>query len=495
VRSTNGLGRKRSGSGGHSASGRKRKHRGTYKDRDRRRYHHHSRRSKSYTSDSYSGSSSSSSSSEDEKDHANGEDSTFSKDQRTVFVSQLVMRATESDIRRYFKKKVGCKVKEVILLRDKRTGSHKGYAYIQMGRIEDVKKAVGVAGQPPDFQRFPILVKASESEKNYVIPASSSVVTALMMGTTGTSSPMLSKEGKMLESQKVYVGGLDPSVSEEHIFALFSQFGQLEKVSMQMDPSTNSSRGYAFLSFRDPKEANLAIQTMSNQVLAGRPMKTGWANQTSSVPGVEVVTSEGFPENANVRAQKSLAVLAQLMGSSETSVAANAAFSTATTSSAAEKALDAAMGVPRSEAKAQTFSATPTVAEARANLVAEQAAVAQAANIQTQLLTHVTEQAKIIGGQDKPTKNILVHNMFDKDTEEGADWPKEVKEEFEEECTKFGKINSVTVMSEEPGGKIYASFDTVEAASSCATNLAGRWFDKRQLRVDFLEESEMPKEE
>lgn len=393
------------------------------------------------------------------------------------------MRTREKDIRRYFRKKVGCQVKEVILLRDKRTGSHKGCAYVQFGRIEDVNKAVSVAGQPPDFQRFPILVKASEAEKNYVISASSSVVTASMMGTSpaATSKPILSVDGKMIEAQKVYIGSLDPSVTDEHIFALFSQFGQLEKVSLQMDPATNTSRGYAFLSYRDPKEANLAIQTMSNQVLAGRAIKTGWASQTSTVPGVDIVTSEEFPSDAAERAKKALAVLAQISGVSHTAIT-NAAIS-----ATAEKALDAALaGVPANiSAAARPASGVPTVAEARETMALQPPANA--------LPVVPTATVKLIGGQETPTQYILVHNMFDKDQETGEDWPTEIKEEFEEECSKFGKIKSIVVMSTEPGGKIFVTFETVEAANQCANNLAGRWFDKRQLRVDFMLEDEMPK--
>lgn len=389
------------------------------------------------------------------------------------------MRTTEKDIRRYFRRKVGCQVKEVILLRDKRTGNHKGCAYVQFGRIEDVTKAVGVAGQPPDFQRFPILVKPSEAEKNYILQASSSVLTASMMGTSATAKPMFSTDGKVIESQKVYVGGLDPSVTEEHLFALFSQFGQLEKVSLQMDPGTKTSRGYAFLSYRDPKEANLAIHTLANQILAGRPIKTGWASQTSTVQGVDIVTSEGFPEDATMRAKKALTVLAQMSGATDATV------SNATISATAERALEAAMaGV---QAAASKPSAVPTVAEARAKLAAEQLEPSK-----VPVVNPSEEAIKLIGGREQPTKNILVHNMFDKDQETGESWPAEIKEEFEEECGKFGKITSVTVMHNEPGGKIYAGFETVEASEQCAKNLAGRWFDKRQLRVDYLEDSEMP---
>jgi RNA-binding protein 39 len=430
-------------------------------------------------------------------------DTTFSKDQRTVFVTQLVMRATEKDIRRYFRRKVGCKVKEVILLKDKRTNNHKGCAYVQLGRIEDVNKAVGVAGQAPDFQRFPILIKASEAEKNYVIPASSSVVTASMMGTSASLSPMFSREGQLIEAQKVYIGGLDPSVSEEHLFALFSQFGQLEKVSMQMDPTTQASRGYAFLTFRDPKDANLAIQTMSNQVLAGRPLKTGWANQSSSVPGVDIVISDEFPADANGRTQKAFAVLAQLMGSVSEASADSASVT-------AEKAIDVAMGSAQDATSSQasstkTSSSTTTVAKAKAIMaVAEVAAVssittAVVAQATAALLAApkaaATEKAMEVGGVSQPTQYLLVHNMFDKDEETEEGWAKEIKEDFIEEASRFGTVNSVNVMSEQAGGKLYASFATAEAAESCAKNLAGRWFDKRQLRVEYIQESDLPKDE
>lgn len=493
-------------------SGSRRRHRGSYRYTRPDHYRHQRR---TYFSDSYSDSSSSeessssSSESEGEKNELQGDDPAFSKDQRTVFVSQLVMRATEKDIRRYFQRKVGCKVKDVILLRDKRTSNHKGCAYVQMGRIEDVNKAVGVAGQPPDFQRFPLLVKASEAEKNYVIPASSSVVTASMMGTTASLAPLLNEQGHIIESQKVYVGGLDPSISEEHLFAIFSQFGQLEKVSMQMDPATQMSKGYAFLSFRDPKEANLAVQTISNQMLLGKPLKTGWANQASSVLGVEVVTSDEFPPDASGRAQKAFSVLSQLMGS------VPSAGDSVDLPATAEKAVDAAMGISQDASSQSSSLKGGTTASGSTTgpmvhtdpkailkhtdpkVIMEQAAknvdAAIVAAAELALKGSATEMAKQVGNASDPTRFILVHNMFDKEEEEGDGWEVEIQEDFMEEASKFGKVNKVIAMSQEIGGKLYASFETTEAAENCATNLAGRWFDKRQLRVDFVQESDFPK--
>ena len=82
----------------------------------------------------------------------------------------------------------------------------------------------------------------------------------------------LTADGMRIESQKVYIRSIDPCVTQEQLRALFSQFGTLERVLLQMDTLTGLSRGFAFLSYRDPNDANLAIQTMSGQILAGRSL-------------------------------------------------------------------------------------------------------------------------------------------------------------------------------------------------------------------------------
>lgn len=440
---------------------------------------------------------SSKSSLESDGDRAAGENNLYTKDQRTVFVTQLVQRTTEKDLKKYFSKN-NLKVNDVILLRDKRTGRHKGCAYIELRRMEDLPTAVTqLSGVAPDFQRFPILIKASEAEKNYTAGATPSALTATQMGKKVHQEPLLGPNGKLLEAQKVYVGSLDPSVTQEHLFVLFSQLGQLEKVSLQVDASTGSSKGFAFLSFREPKEANLAIQTMGSQVLAGRPLKTGWAvNQIASIPGAEVVTSEEFPLDASNRATNAYRVLGQLnMGVplnqiSKTMVAA------ATTSGDVASA--------SSRPSSNSFSRIPTVAEARTTMaaVSMQASVkvapavcatpgATTAAAQTASEPSGTDPTKI-GNAENPTKHVLVHNMFDKDQETEPGWENDIKEEFEEECSKFGKIRNVKVLAKETGGKIYASFDSIEGAKNCASGLAGRWFDRRQLRVEFVLDNDAP---
>jgi len=226
-------------------------------------------------------------------------DGALTKDQRTVFVSQLVMRADEGDIRGFFERKARCRVNDVILLRDRRTGRHKGCAYVELGRLSDVQRAVTTDSTVPDFQRFPILVRASEAEKNYEAALGNAVlmgtaaagfgaagsdlsnIAALAGGLTTSAMLNLSVPGiasnKKSEAQNVYVGSIDRCVTQAQLYALFSQFGVLDKVALQMDTTTGMSRGFAFLSYRDSRDANLAIQTMSGQKLAGRALDLLWS--------------------------------------------------------------------------------------------------------------------------------------------------------------------------------------------------------------------------
>ena len=159
--------------------------------------------------------------------------------------------------------------------------------------------------------------------------------------------------------------------------------------------------------------------------------KTGWANQGATIPGIEIVTSTEFPDDAAARIQNAHLILSQVSGSNQ-------------------------MATSRS---LQVVAPAPRV---------------------------VVDDAKIIGNAANPTNVVLVHNMFDKDQETEPNWEEDIRLDFEEECTKWGKIIAVKVMSKEVGGKIYASFESVSQAQTCASNLAGRWFDKRQLRVEFV---------
>ena len=424
----------------------------------------------------------------------------YSKDQRTIFVTQLVMRTTVKDLSKFFKHH-GIKVNDIELLRDRRSGQHKGSAYVEMKRMIDVKKAVELSGQAPTFQRFPILIKESEAERNLppsalsIAPVAAAAalnnpaagITPALVATMQLQlqkqsiklPPLKDANGQLIQSQKVYVGNLEVNVvTAQHLQLLFAPFGTLTEVQLQ------NGKGFAFLQFYDPKEAALAIQSMAGQVLAGRPMKTGWAtNPVISINGVAVVTSNEFPADAAIRVQNAYQILAQL---------------TLATSALPAPAMVPYLGVRSSV----TTSSVPTVADARASLAATMVnknnpVINPTVTVPTTVPTIATDSSKMvvdpmkIGNVENPSQHVLVHNMFNKDEETDVGWENDLREEFIEECGKYGTIVNVIVVSREAGGKIYTSFSDVTGAQTCARSLAGRWFDRRQLRVEYVTDEQV----
>lgn len=201
------------------------------------------------------------------------EEMKLDRERRTVFISQLVMRTTERDLQKYFKRELRIQVNDVIFLKDRRQHGHRGLAYVELANLKDVELAISESGKVPDFQRFPIQIRRSEADKNYEGGSTMTSNTntfdlisggAISVDTNGTANnnPV----------QQVYIGNIERIVTHAQLHYLFSQFGPLTKVAIQIDPTTQLSRGFAFLTYGDAKSANLAIQTMQGQMLAGRAL-------------------------------------------------------------------------------------------------------------------------------------------------------------------------------------------------------------------------------
>ena len=55
------------------------------------------------------------------------------------------------------------------------------------------------------------------------------------------------------DERKLFVGGLTRGTTETELKNYFSKFGEIESVSVKMDPYTGLSRGFAFMVFQNPK--------------------------------------------------------------------------------------------------------------------------------------------------------------------------------------------------------------------------------------------------
>ncbi|XP_052773737.1 nucleolysin TIAR-like isoform X10 [Mya arenaria] len=90
----------------------------------------------------------------------------------------------------------------------------------------------------------------------------------------------------------LYVGNLDPSVTEGLIMTLFGQIGPCKSCKIILETST-AFRGdngepnqdpYCFVEFYDHESAAAALAAMNKRMCLGREMKVNWATSPSNVP-------------------------------------------------------------------------------------------------------------------------------------------------------------------------------------------------------------------
>ena len=84
--------------------------------------------------------------------------------------------------------------------------------------------------------------------------------------------------------QKLYVGGLPYSVTEEQLQELFSAHGTVESARVIADKYTGQSRGFGFVDMSSPAEAQQAIKALHGSQLLGRTLVVNEARPQEQRP-------------------------------------------------------------------------------------------------------------------------------------------------------------------------------------------------------------------
>lgn len=77
----------------------------------------------------------------------------------------------------------------------------------------------------------------------------------------------------------LYVGDLDPDVTEAQLYDRFSLSGQVLSIRVCRDQITKQSLGYAYVNFHQPADAERALDTMNFDSLGARPMRIMWSQR------------------------------------------------------------------------------------------------------------------------------------------------------------------------------------------------------------------------
>lgn len=78
-------------------------------------------------------------------------------------------------------------------------------------------------------------------------------------------------------SNTIYVSNLSYERDRNGLKSLFIKFGSIKNIKIVVEPTSNQSRGMAFIEYGSIKEATDAIKAMDRKIVDGRTMKVSFA--------------------------------------------------------------------------------------------------------------------------------------------------------------------------------------------------------------------------
>ncbi|XP_039035256.1 RNA-binding protein 39-like isoform X4 [Hibiscus syriacus] len=374
------------------------------------------------------------------------------RDQRTVFVYQISLKANERDVYEFFSR--AGKVRDVRLIMDRSSRRSKGVGYVEFYDVMSVPMAIALSGQPLLGQQ--VMVKPSEAEKNLVQPT-----TSVAAGQTGQFAA---------GGRRLYIGNLHFNITEEQLRQVFEPFGNVELVQLPPD-ETGHCKGFGFVQFARLEDAKNALNLNGQLEIGGRVIK------------VSTVTDQGPWQDAGTNA----ADFDDDEGGLSLNSSSRALLMAKLDRSGTASSITGSIGMPiNSTGLGATTAPILGAAPLAQSLIPPtlQASIPTISGLPGGLQIH-TNGIPIIDTVGVPSECLLLKNMFDPGLETEPDFDLDIKEDVKEECSKFGKLKHIYV-DRDSAGFVYLRFEDVQGAKNAQRNLHGRWFAGKMITAAYM---------
>ena len=172
-------------------------------------------------------------------------------DSEKIFVGGLSWQTTEESLRYHFEQYGP--VVSVEVMRDRVTGDPRGFAFVIFSKEETVDLVMKDEKHVINHK----VVDVKRAQARGVAPPSihQSRQSFSQGGSTTAPATVKQEGGNMMSPEqlqnKVFVGGLPPSVDRDALRACFEQFGSVVDSIVMMDQAMQRSRGFGFITFEN----------------------------------------------------------------------------------------------------------------------------------------------------------------------------------------------------------------------------------------------------
>ncbi|KAI4366415.1 hypothetical protein MLD38_022296 [Melastoma candidum] len=183
----------------------------------------------------------------------------------SIFVGDLAADVTDSLLHETFSSKYPS-VKAAKVVFDANTGRSKGYGFVRFGDDNERSQAMSEMNGEYCLSR-PMRIGAATPRKTSPYPQQYSPQGGYLSSRSPARGGLSDGESA---NTTIFVGGLDPDVSDEDLRQPFSQYGEIVSVKIPMN------KGCGFIQFANRNDAEEALQKLNGTTIGKQSVRLSW---------------------------------------------------------------------------------------------------------------------------------------------------------------------------------------------------------------------------